>query len=138
MSRQLSHNRHYTKLKLRIVSNVVCNFPPGAMIGGWARRCRMFEHNDVLHDQVCEVMYDARDEYCGCAVTARRVLKAIDAYLTAQPQESEEQAENSPASPVQQRQGEMPLASPCYWCTNCGSDECAKCGPDERWRHYRP
>ena len=49
-----------------------------------------------------------------------------------------EQNSDSPASPVQQRQGEMPLASPCYWCTNCGSGECAKCGPNEQWRHYRP
>jgi hypothetical protein len=69
----------------------------------------MFEHNDVLHDQVCEVLYDARDEDCGCAVTARRVLKVIDAYLTAQPQENKELAENSPASPVQQIKAEIAL-----------------------------
>jgi len=32
---------------------------------------------------------------------------------------------------------EMPLRSPCYWCTNCTSDECARCGPEATWRHYR-
>lgn len=43
-----------------------------------------------------------------------------------------------PSASTNKRKGEIPLASPCYWCTNCGSDECASCGPDEQWWYYRP
>lgn len=44
--------------------------------------------------------------------------------------------EATPSASTKKVSPKLPLASPCYWCTNCGSDECATCGPGEKWRHY--